>query len=293
MPFFSVIIPSYNRHSLLRKAIDSVLSQTFKDFELIVVDDGSTDKTPEIQNEYGNRILYISQENKGVSSARNAGIKVSSSPYIAFLDSDDLWMPEKLDSHHSFIMDNPQISVHQTDEIWIRNGRRVNPKIKHKKKSGDIFIESLALCLISPSSVVIKKKILNKYGLFDENMPVCEDYDLWLRIASDEKIGLIDKKLIIKHGGHESQLSAAYPAMDIYRVYSIIKLLKNKEDLKPEYASAAREAAKKKGRVILTGARKRKNRELADILEDVIKYLNENNYNSIAPGSLLQKAPAP
>jgi GT2 family glycosyltransferase len=292
MPFFSVIIPSYNRYNPLKSAVESVLSQTYNDFELIVVDDGSTDETPRIEDEYKSAVKYIRQENSGVSKARNTGIMQTNSPYIAFLDSDDLWLPDKLEEHHSFIIKNPEVFIHQTDEIWIRKGRRVNPKKRHIQKSGDIFKESLELCLISPSAVVLNKKLLDKHGLFDEKLPVCEDYDLWLRITCEETSGLIDKKLIIKHGGHESQLSKIYPVMDIYRIYSILKLIKNKKDLRREYLEDAVLTAEKKCKIIISGAKKRENKKLTECLQKIIWSLEDNNYNNIDFESLLQVSPA-
>ncbi|MCU0821538.1 MAG: glycosyltransferase family 2 protein, partial [Spirochaetes bacterium] len=258
------------------------------DFELIVVDDGSTDDTHRIEAGYKNALKYVYQENSGVSKARNTGILMANSPHIAFLDSDDIWLPEKLEEHRNYIINNPRILIHQTDEIWIRNGRRVNPGKRHASKSGGIFIGSLDLCLISPSAVALNRELFDRNGLFDENLPVCEDYDLWLRITSEETAGLIDKKLIIKHGGHESQLSKTYPAMDIYRIYSIIKLLKNKKDLKKEYREAAVSAAKNKCGILINGAAKRGNGELAGCLANIIKDLEENNYSSTDFESLLR-----
>ena len=294
MSFFSIIIPSYNRYKTLKAAVDSVLSQTFRDFELIVVDDGSTDDTSEIKNEYGSSIKYVRQENFGVSKARNTGIINSCSPYIAFLDSDDVWKENKLEEHYSFIKENPDIMIHQTDEIWIRNGKRVNPKKRHQKKEGHIFIDSLDLCLISPSAVVLNRKLFEEYGMFDENLPVCEDYDLWLRITCEKSIGLIDKKLTIKYGGHESQLSRSYPMMDIYRIYSILKLLKDKGGtLKPEYLRMAEEAVKKKCGIINSGALKRDKIKLTRHLQKIIISLDEHSYNNIDFENLLRESPPP
>ncbi len=294
MPYFSVIIPTFNRYISLKKAIDSVLSQTYKDFEILIIDDGSTDETPEIENEYANSIKYIRQENSGVSRARNSGILNSHSPFIAFLDSDDLWLPDKLDEHNSYIQENPHTLIHQTDEIWIRNGRRVNPRKKHIKRSGDIFIDSLDLCLISPSTVVVNRDLIEKYGMFDEKLPVCEDYDLWLRITCNETVGLIEKKLTIKHGGHESQLSGSYPAMDLYRIYAILKLLRDKHDeLKSAYLEKARDTVRKKCQIIISGALKRGNKKLTDNIQKIILCLDEHNYNNIDFESLLRESPNP
>ncbi len=294
MPLFSVIIPSYNRYNSLIKAIDSVLSQTFNDFELIVIDDGSSDETSNIIDEYPKQLKYIKQPNLGVSKARNTGILNSNSQYTAFLDSDDVWLPEKLEEQYNYIKGNPETRVNQTDEIWIRNGKRVNPKKKHGKIYGDIFIESLDLCLISPSAVVLENSVFEKYGVFDENMPVCEDYDLWLRVTSEEPVGLVNKKLMKRYGGHDSQLSRRYPVMDIYRIYSILKLITDKKDkLKSEYREKAIDVVRKKSDIIIQGAKKRENNTLLIKLEKIIHLLNVHNYNSIDFQNLLEELPVP
>jgi glycosyltransferase involved in cell wall biosynthesis len=288
MPFFSVIIPSYNRYWSLKHAIDSVLSQSFKDFELIVVDDGSTDGTAAVACEYKNKIIFIRQENKGVSAARNLGVSLSGAPYITFLDSDDVWMQDKLEAHANYIKNNPDIQVHQTDELWVRNGKVVNPMKKHAKIEGNIFIPSLDLCLVSPSAVVLRRSLFDSVGMFDDKMPACEDYDLWLRIGWREKIGLIGKKLLIKNGGHYDQLSKKYWGMDRFRIYSIIKLLSGYRDvILPEYRIAAERSAKDKCRILLMGAHKRGKSEFVCLLNDTIKSIDEGNYSSIDAQSLL------
>jgi len=220
----SVVIPTYNRGWIIREAIDSVLNQDFKAFELIVVDDGSTDNTQGILSSYRDKIKVIRQENKGVSAARNKGIASSSGTYIAFLDSDDLWLPGKLETQIEFFRNNPDALICQTEEIWVRNGRRVNPGKRHKKVSGFFFEKSLELCLVSPSAVMMKRELFNTSGLFDETLPACEDYDMWLRINCRCPIHLIDMPLILKKGGHKDQLSLMH-SLDKYRIRSIKKLL--------------------------------------------------------------------
>lgn len=228
MKTVSVIIPTYNRASIILRAVSSVLYQTFDDFELIVVDDGSTDNTTELLNNHTKNIIIISlPENCGVSHARNVGIMASNSPFVAFLDSDDYWLPKKLEIQIRFFEKNPDALVCQTEELWIRNGKRVNPKKKHKKPSGDIFKESLSLCVVSPSAVMLKRELFDEVGLFDENLPACEDYDLWLRISSKYPVYLIDKACVVKEGGHSDQLSRSQPGLDRYRIYSIVKLIKS------------------------------------------------------------------
>jgi glycosyltransferase involved in cell wall biosynthesis len=220
----SVIIPTYNRGWIVRDAIDSVLGQTYADFELIVVDDGSTDRTPQILDAYGDRLRVIRQANQGVSAARNRGIGDASGPLIALLDSDDIWLPAKLGVQVDFFEKNPAALICQTEEIWIRNGLRVNPGKRHRKPSGMIFERSLELCLVSPSAVMVRRELFEKVGLFDESLPACEDYDLWLRVGCRFPVHLIDKPLTIKRGGHEDQLSRQ-PSLDRYRIRSLVRLI--------------------------------------------------------------------
>jgi len=219
----SVIIPTYNRAEMLQEAIASVLNQDFKNVELIVVDDGSTDHTPEILKTYKDIIAYR-QDRKGVSGARNTGIKLASGALIAFLDSDDMWLPQKLSCQVAFFDSNRAALICQTEEIWMKNNVRINPKQRHKKASGMIYEQSLKLCLVSPSAVMIKRELFDIVGNFDETLPACEDYDLWLRIACRFPVYLIDRPLIIKRGGHCDQLSKT-PGLDKYRIQAILKVL--------------------------------------------------------------------
>lgn len=259
MPKVSVIIPTYNRLAMLREAVDSVLAQDFEDMELLVVDDGSTDGTAEEMEQYGGRVKLLRQpENKGVSAARNKGILHARGKYIAFLDSDDLWVKGKLKIQTAFLQDNPHYPVCYTDEIWIRKGKRVNPMRKHAKYSGWIFEKCLPLCIISPSSVMMKKALFSKVGLFDEALPVCEDYDFWLRISARFPVFFIERKLIIKRGGHPDQLSQKSWGNDRCRVIALEKLLSE-----PTIGSEEREMIlqemKKKCSVLYKGFMKRGN----------------------------------
>jgi len=221
----SVIIPTYNRYELLKRALNSVFSQTYTPFEVIVIDDGSTDETQQIVQDFPN-IKYFYQENRGVSSARNLGIEKSASDWIAFLDSDDEWHENKLEEQVFFHKQNPKVLMSYTDEKWIRESVEVKVPKKFRKFGGDIFNECLSHCIIAPSATLIHKDLLNAVGDFDESLEVCEDYDLWLRIAQSYKIGLVDKKLITKYAGHEDQLSFKHWGMDRFRVIALEKLLK-------------------------------------------------------------------
>lgn len=256
MSLVSVIIATFNREILIVKAIESVLAQTFKDFELIVVDDGSTDSTAQVLAKYRDRITYLYQENKGPSAARNLGIKNANGAYVCFLDSDDLWHKDKLKIQLNAINHNPDIKICYTNEIWIRNGIRVNQKKIHQKYSGWIFQKCLPLCIISPSSVLINREVFDKIGLFDEDLIVCEDYDFWLRASIYYPITFIDKSLIIKYGGHQDQLSQKFWGMDRFRIIAIEKVLADK-NLKRQDRKAAIETLKKKCTIIANGCFKR------------------------------------
>jgi glycosyltransferase involved in cell wall biosynthesis len=242
----SVIIPTYNRAEKVCRAISSVLSQTYEDFELIVIDDGSDDHTREFLSRFRDNIVLINHsQNMGVSAARNSGIAKAVGEFIAFLDSDDQWMPEKLEVQIDFFRENPDAVACQTGEIWIRNGIRVNPKNRHLKPSGDIFESSLELCLVSPSAVMLKRSLLDEVGLFDESFPVCEDYDLWLRISNKYPVYLIEKDLVVKEGGASDQLSSSLKGMDKFRIKSMVKLLDEGELNEKQVAAVIKELEKK------------------------------------------------
>lgn len=280
MSLISVIIPTYNRETLLPRAIDSILAQKDADFELLIVDDGSTDGTTEYgvrSTEYGakenalhrtpsaERVRFFSQLNKGPAAARNLGIRHARGEWITFLDSDDEWLPGKLKAQLEFFEENPDYLICQTEEIWIRNGTRVNPMKKHRKFGGFIFEKCLPLCVISPSAVMMHRKLFDEIGLFDESLPACEDYDLWLRIAAKHPIGLIEKPYVMKYGGHADQRSRQFPAMDRFRIQSLAKIL-SQNILTPEQASAARKVLEEKAKIYIEGALKRgKEKEAAEI----------------------------
>ncbi len=258
-PKVSVIIPTYNRLPMVQEAVESVLAQDFEDFELIVVDDGSTDGTAEVIRKYGGRVRLIEHaHNRGVSAARNTGILHSRGKYIAFLDSDDLWVKGKLRIQVNFLDENPQFLLCYTDEIWIRKGKRVNPMKKHSKYSGWIFEKCLPLCIISPSSAMMRRSLFQKVGLFDEALPVCEDYDFWLRVSVRFPIFFINKKLIIKRGGHPDQLSHRSWGNDRYRVIALEKLL-SEYPLKEQEREMVLSEMKKKCQILSKGFLKRGN----------------------------------
>ena len=259
MKSVSVIIPTYNRAHLLPRCLDSVLAQDYPPSEVIVVDDGSTDSTLSLLQDSYPGIRVIPQQNKGVSAARNAGIGAAESDWLAFLDSDDTWFPRKLGRQVQAIEAAPGHHIAHTDEIWIRNGVRVNPQRKHRKYGGPIFQYCLPLCVISPSSVMIHRRVFDRVGLFDETLPVCEDYDLWLRICARMPVLFIREPLVTKYGGHGDQLSTRYRGMDRYRIRSIDRIL-NEVELDTSDRAAAVAALVGKTRIYLNGARKHDNR---------------------------------
>ena len=221
----SVIVPTYNRASPLKKTVQSILSQTHQDFELIIVDDGSTDDTDKTIPK-DSRITLIRQENKGPSHARNVGIKKSKGDTIAFLDSDDWWDKNKLEMQFRCMEKNPGYLISYTGEVWYKNGRLFNQKQKHKKFHGYIFDKCLPLCVVSMSTIMIRRELFEKIGLFDESLPCCEDYDFWLRASVEHEFLLIDLPLTSKDGGRPDQLSSIHATgMDKYRIQSIKKLL--------------------------------------------------------------------
>ena len=303
VPSLSVIIPTYNRAWILKEAIDSVLAQDFRDFEIVVVDDGSSDNTPEILESYqqtltarrttitaehghpaisssnrnstatkgtGRRkeavslarraeplqqICAVRQGHRGVSAARNAGLARATGRLITFLDSDDLWLPGKLSAQVAFFNAHPDALICQTEEIWIKNGIRVNPKKRHKKYSGMIFERCLELCIVSPSAVMMRRCLFDKIGGFDETLPVCEDYDLWLRVACRFPVYLIETPFVIKRGGHPDQLSRT-PCMDRFRIHVLKKILET-DLLSSRQYCAADAALKKKCAIYAAGCLKR------------------------------------
>lgn len=255
IPLVSVIIPTYNRWPILCEAIESVLKQGYQGFELIVVDDGSEDGTADKLRRYNPRLRLFSQPRRGVAAARNLGVRWANGKYLAFLDSDDLWMPKKLEVQVAFMQAHPEIEICQTEEIWVRNGVRVNPKKRNRKPSGNVFRASLDLCLVSPSAVMMARELFDRLGGFDEAFTVCEDYELWLRVAVDIPVPLIPESLIIKRGGHEGQLSRSTWGLDRFRVLALQKLLRS--GLQGEKRQWVQDALRNKVMFLAHGARKR------------------------------------
>ena len=257
----SVIIPTFNRALFLGEAIRSVLDQEYfvqngpSSFELLVIDDGSTDATREIVRSFGDDLKYVFQQHRGVSAARNRGLELARGDYIAFLDSDDLWKKEKAGVQLSFMKTFAEAMVCCTEETWIRRGRFANPQKKHRKHSGWIFDKVLPLCLLSLSSALFRRELFEEIGKFDEGLPACEDYDLSIRIAAKYPIHLLPRPLTVKRGGHADQLSRKYWGMDRFRVKALEKALQL--DLTSQQKQLVRQELVRKYRILAAGYEKR------------------------------------
>lgn len=282
MPLVSVLIPTFKRDHVLERAINSVLSQTVEDLECIVIDDAPSGETKELvlrKAKEDSRLKFIQHtENKGVSAARNTGFQLTTGKWIALLDSDDEWLPKKLEKQLEFCDRDPNIRLIHGEEIWIRNGKRVNQKKVHQKSGGRIFSRCLHLCLISPSATMMKRELYQELQGFREDYPVCEDYEMWLRVTAKEEVGYVKDPIINKYGGHEDQLSAKFKAMDYWRVKAIDETLMNKQlvaNLSEEELQEARNVLKRKCEILLAGYRKHENLDPIPFIEELLeRHLN-------------------
>lgn len=265
---FGVVIPTFDRAHTIGRALDSVFAQTLPAQQVIVVDDGSSDSTADVVAGYPG-VSYLRQENRGVSSARNLGIRHCGCDWIALLDSDDEWLPEKLGVQFEALAENPGHRLVHCDEIWIRGGRRVNPADRHRKRGGWVFEYCLPLCVISPSAAVIERSLLIEAGGFNEQLPACEDYDLWLRICSRFPVLYVNRPLLRKYGGHDDQLSRKHWGMDRFRVQALRDLLAT-GNLSASDRQAALASLREKCRILITGARKRGNSEIVTNYEALL-----------------------
>ena len=252
----TAIITTHNRCELLPGALDSVLQQSRPADEIIIVDDGSTDGTANWLQQLDSCIRVIQRPQQGVSAARNAAIQAAGGEWLAFLDDDDRWLPHKLEKQLQMIDRHPGHRLCHGEEIWIRNGKRVNAMNKHRKQGGWIYPQCLPLCVISPSAAMIHRSLFDDVGLFNESLPACEDYDLWLRVCSQEPVLHIEQPLITKYGGHGDQLSRKFWGMDRFRIKAL-ELMLEQPALRDDYRRMTLEILIEKTRIYLNGARKR------------------------------------
>lgn len=275
----SVVIPTFNRSSLLKRAVASVFNQTVQCSELIVVDDGSTDDTAELLQDLASsaeRICKIySQDNSGPAAARNYGVRQARFPYIAFLDSDDHWQRRKLERQYQYLVNNPACRISHTREKWLRRGQYLNQKKKHIPGDGDIFAQCLRLCAVGMSTVMMQRELFNQVGFFDESLRCCEDYDLWLRISCRYPFLLVDQPLTVKEGGRQDQVSSQYAlGMDRMRIYSLRKLL-DSGVLDCRMHLLALQELKKKITIFGNGCLKHNKTELGRSFFDLIPHYEE------------------
>lgn len=250
----SVIIPTYNRVKLLPRALESVLAQSYQDIELLVIDDGSTDETEQlIKNNYP-QVKYLYQQNRGVSAARNLGISRAQGEWLAFLDSDDQWLPEKLEKQYA-ALEKSNLQICHSNEIWQRNGKLVKQQAKHYKSGGNQFARCLESCVIGPSAIVVHRDVFKELGIFDEALPDCEDYDMWLRICAKYQLAFCSEALLIKHAGNWPQLSLKSGPLDKYRIYALNKLL-NFTNLTEEQRLLTQQMLQAKLDIYLAGCKK-------------------------------------
>jgi glycosyltransferase involved in cell wall biosynthesis len=261
----TVIIPTFNRDNFISKTIDSILNQTYKVNEIIIIDDGSSDNTKKFIEQYPliHNIKYIYQKNQGVSSARNLGIKFSNNEWIAFLDSDDIWCNDKIAKQKQFHENNLDILFSYTDELWKFNNKVIKQNKFQEKHENSKFIANIALCKIGSSTVLLHKSIFEDIGVFDENLVACEDYDLWLRILRKYEVGLVNEKLLEKIAGHRGQLSFETIGMDYYRILALQKHIDSEFKIE-----VLREISLKK-EILLKGALKHKNQIFIDFCDSL------------------------
>lgn len=255
MSKISVVVPVHDRRSMLVEALDSIRNQTLPADEIIVVDDGSTDGSGARAGEIPG-VFVARQERQGVAAARNAGIRLCSNDLIAFLDSDDLWHPAKLEKQSAYMDSNREILLSHTDEIWMRKGCRVNPGARYAKAGGDVFARCLEVCFIAASTVLVRREIFDRIGWFDETFPACEDYDFWLRAACCHEIGYLAEALATRREGQVDQLSHTVPFLDRFRIDALVKLLR-RNDIAPEKKALVRQNLTDKVAIVKSGLAKK------------------------------------
>jgi glycosyltransferase involved in cell wall biosynthesis len=242
MPKVSVIIPVYNGEKYIAQAVNSVLNQTYRDFELIVVDDGSTDRTAEILESYGDKITYIYQDNRERSAARNKGICSCSGEYLAFLDADDMWLPHKLKQQVQLLDLSPETGlVHGIAFFINESGRRIHQNGKQTigsfESGNEVYKSLLFENIIASPTVMVRRACFDKVGLFDESMTYTEDWDMWLRIAIHYRVDITRRPLAYYriNGGSllENWKKYDVPSGRIRVLKKARNMLKHQKDLKP------------------------------------------------------------
>lgn len=271
IPLVSVIIPVYNRFEMAKEAVSSVIGQTYRNLEVIIVDDGSIDMTSTLAVYFGDdlRVKYLKIKHNGMPGfVRNKGVEISSGKYLAFLDSDDLWVDSKLEKQIGFMENNSTYKVVHTREAWVRNGKTISQSGFNHKRFGNIFSDALVKCILGPSTIMLEKDLYIKLGGFRDDLEIAEDYELWLRLTDSNNIGYIDEPLITKRAGHVGQLSEKYGQIEIFRIRGLQKLVEQNYFKNGNQQQAENELAKK-CRIYAAGCKKRNKIEEAEIYESI------------------------
>ncbi len=251
-----VIIPAYERPHLLREAIDSVLAQTLTSLRLIIVDDASPLPLAEQMHLKDNRVKFLRlARNTGPGGARNAGVADGHAPFVAFLDSDDLWVSSKLKKQIAQFTGDPSLQWVHANEEWQRHGKTVLQRSEHRKQGGVFLERAFARCLIANSAVMFRRSFYEKHSGFNAHFPVCSDFELWLRMLADTPVGFMDEALVIKRAGDWQQVSST-PETDRYRVLALHRFYRQHKNI-PRFeklASTLFDEAIYKCQILLKGA---------------------------------------
>jgi glycosyltransferase involved in cell wall biosynthesis len=265
----AVVVPCYNAGHYLARAIESVFAQTYKDCCVYAIDDGSTDDTAAVLRAYGSRIISVQQPNAGAASARNHGIRLSSSPYVALLDADDEWLPVKLERQIQFLRNAPHIGMLYSDCSTSGTGPFAGSYFARvgTPPSGRVFEQTLLQgCHVYPSTVMLRRECLEDVGPFDETLPVGEDYNLWLRIAARWDVGVIPEVLAIRHSTPDSLSLTTNKDRAISTVIRAFEhVMESSPSLRPDQRQALRRAIAKRyshyGSYLLANGEYRRSRQ--------------------------------
>lgn len=272
----SVIITTCNRPHWLQRALNSVRSQTTLPHEIIVINDGADHATRCYLNAQTDITIKHGQQ-RGISAARNLGLHIASGDWVAFLDDDDAWQPHKLKQQIIAIKQHPYHLWCHTGEAWYRGNRRVKQPRYLKSGGGWIYNRCLTRCAVSPSSVMIDRAWLTDIGGFDERLPACEDYALWLRLSQRQPIVYIDAPLTLKYADHGPQLSRQYRAMDAWRVFALLHMLWHEALSEAEWRDT-RMMLKQKLHLLKKGAQKYKRNHYVQTYQILIDHLAGQSY---------------
>jgi len=239
-PSVSVVIPAYNYGPFLGEAIESALAQTYQPLEVIVIDDGSTDNTPEVAASYGSRIRFVRTPNKGVSAARNAGIEISKGDLIAFVDADDRWLPNKLEIQIPHFLSDPAVGlVHAGNRVFDNETAATlcEPPVDSTASLHDL----LKCCAVSASAVVVPRRIFKETGGFDERLAGGEDWDMWLRIAAGYKV-ISHREVLVEVRSHGKGLGSNNALRMFRDCMTVLQKARSIHPGCPQCASAIRSA---------------------------------------------------